>query len=275
MGRPDLIVAALAVASLTAQSSSRPSFDAVSIKPSASSSGQWVRPVGDWVRPVGDRVVATDATLRALIQFAYRTADGRSFLSSQIIDAPRWAETDRFDVDAKAGAAGSEVALRQLQLMTRVMLEDRFQLRTHRETRELPVYDFVVAKGGMKMKPASDSTSQDPSAPPRGQFKMIGRPSPSGAITVIITGLAVPMPQFVALLQQYLDRPIVNSTGAAGPYDVRLEFGLTQTQPATSDEPVGASIFTAVQEQLGLKLDAVKRQAEVLVIEHAEHPTPD
>jgi uncharacterized protein (TIGR03435 family) len=275
MGRPDLIVAAIAVASLTAQSSSRPSFDAVSIKPSASSSGQWVRPVGDRVVAVGDRVVATDATLRTLIQFAYRTADGRSFLSSQIFDTPRWAETDRFNVDAKAGAAGSEVALRQLQLMTRIMLEDRFQLRTHREMRELPVYDFVVAKGGTKMKPASDSTSQDPSAPPRGQFKTIGRPSPSGAITVIITGSAVPMSQFVVLLQQYLDRPIVNSTSVEGLYDVRLEFGLAQSQPSTSDESVDASIFTAVQEQLGLKLDAVKRQAEVLVIDHAEHPTPD
>ena len=268
MRRVDLIVAAIAFASLTAQSPARPSFDAVSIKPSTSSGGQSVR-------PVGDRVVATDATLRALIQFAYKTADGRSLLSSQIIDAPRWLETDRFTVDAKAGAAGGEVTPRQLQLMTQVMLEDRFQLRTHREMRELPAYDFTVSKSGLKMNLASDSRSQDPSASPRGRFKMIARPSPSGAITLIITGSAVPMSEFVVLLQQYLERPVVNSIGAEGLYDVRLEFGLAQSQPPTSDEPVGASIFTAVQEQLGLKLDAVKRPVEVLVIDHAEHPTPD
>jgi uncharacterized protein (TIGR03435 family) len=77
------------------------------------------------------------------------------------------------------------------------------------------------------------------------------------------------------LLQQYLDRPIVNSSGATGLYDVRLEFGLAQSQLPASDEPVGASIFTAVQEQLGLKLEAVKRQVDVLIIDHAEHPTPD
>jgi len=268
MGRPELIVTAIAVASLAAQSPSRPAFDAVSIKPSVSSNG-------GTVRPVGDRVVATETTLRALIQFAYRVPDGRAFLRSQIIDTPRWVETDRFDVEAKAGAAGGEVTPRQLQRMTQTMLEDRFQLRTHREMRELPVYEFVVAKGGMKMKLASDSTPQDPSAPPRGQFNTRGRPSPSGAITVIITGSAVEMSQFVALLQQYLDRPIVNSSGAEGLYDVRLEFGFAQSQPATSDETIGASIFTAVQEQLGLKLDPVKRPVEVLVIDHAEHPTTD
>jgi uncharacterized protein (TIGR03435 family) len=268
MVRRDLLVALVAASLLTAQSPARPTFDAVSIKPSAASGGQWVR-------PVGDRVVGTDATLRALIQFAYRMADGRSFLNSQIIDTPRWAESDRFNVDAKAGAAGGEVALRQLQLMTQVMLEDRFQLRTRPEMRELPVYDFVESKSGMKMKLASDSTLRDPSAAPRGTFKTMGRPSASGGITVIITGSAVTMQAVVAILQQYLDRPIVNSIGAEGLYDVRLEFGLAQSQPATPDDSFGASIFTAVQEQLGLKLDAVKRPVEVLVIDHAEHPTPD
>ena len=278
MRRRDVIIAALAVASLAAQSPSRPSFDAVSIKPSALSGRQSVR-------AVGDRVVATDASLRALIQFAYRMADGRSLLSSQIIDAPRWGQTDRFNVEAKAGgAAGGEVTPRQLQVMTQVMLEDRFQMRTHREVRELPVYDLVVSKGGSRLTRAADQTptsidgnpvTLDPSAPPRGRFKQSARPSPSGAIALTITGSAVTMTAFIGLMQQYLDRPIVNSSGAQELYDVRLEFALPQSQSATTDDAPGVSVFTAVQEQLGFRLEAVKKPIEVLVVDRAEHPTPD
>jgi uncharacterized protein (TIGR03435 family) len=278
MGARDLIVLAVAAASLTAQSPARPAFDAVSIKPTAPSSGFAA------VRAVADRLVAEEATLRALIQFAYQTADGRRFLNSQIFDAPRWVESDRFSVQAKAGAVGGAATERQIRRMTQVMLEDRFQLTTHREQRELPVYDLVVSKGGSKLTRAPDQTpttvegnpiALDPTAPPRGRFQQFGRPSPSGAITLTITGTAVTMTAFVGVLQQYVDRPLVNSSGAAGLYDVRLEFALPQSQSATTDDAPGVSIFTAVQEQLGLKLDTVKKRVEVLVVDHAEHPTPD
>ena len=277
MGARDLIVLAVAAASLTAQSPRRPTFDAASIKPSASSSGFQA------VRVVGDRLVAEGATLRALIQFAYQTADARRFLNSQIVDAPRWVESDRFNVEAKAGAIDSDAGERQMRRMTQVMLEDRFQLTTHREQRELPVYDLIVLKSGSRLTRAADQTptavdgdpvTLDPAAPPRGRFKQFGRPSPSGAITLAITGTAVTMTAFISVLQQYIDRPIVNSSGAAGLYDVRLEFALPQSQSAT-DDAAGVSVFTAVQEQLGLKLDAVKKPVEVLVVDHAEHPTPD
>ena len=83
------------------------------------------------------------------------------------------------------------------------------------------------------------------------------------------------MPILMNVLQQYLDRPIVDSTGAEGLYDIVLEFGLVQSQPAVSDDFIGASIFTAVQEQLGLKLDAVKMPVDVLVVDRAEHPSAD
>jgi len=277
MGARDVIVVAVAAASLTAQSPGRPTFDAVSVKPIASSGFPGVR-------AVGDRLVAEDATLRALIQFAYQTADDRRFLNSQIVDAPRWVDSDRFSVQAKAAAIGGAVTEREIRRMTQVMLEDRFQLTTHREQRELPVYDLVVSKGGSKLTRAADQTptavdgnpvTLDRAAPPRGRFTQFARPSPSGAITFTITGTAVTIPAFLGVLQQYTDRPIVNSSGAVGLYDVRLEFALPQSQSATSDDAPGVSVFTAVQEQLGLKLDAVKRRVEVLVVDHAEHPTPD
>jgi uncharacterized protein (TIGR03435 family) len=274
MGVRNLFLAALAVASFVAQT--RPSFDAVSIKPSSSSGGQLVR-------PVGDRVVAEDASLRALIQFAYQATDGRRFFSSQIVDAPRWVETDRFNIQAKASASGGPIAAHQLQSMTQVMLEDRFQLKTHRVMRELPVYDFVVSKSGIKLKPAADQTppavdgdpiTLDPSALPRGKFRQMARPSPSGAITLTILGSAVTLTAAINILQQYVDRPIVNSSGANGLYDIKLEFAFPQAQSTTEDAQ-GVSAFTAVQEQLGLKLEAVKKPIEVLVIDRAEHPAAD
>jgi len=149
--------------------------------------------------------------------------------------------------------------------------------------RELPVYDFVASKRAIKLKPAADQTPPavdgdtvafDPSALPRGKFRQMARPSPSGAITLIILGSAVTMTAVINILQQYVDRPIVNSSGAGELYDVRLEFGLPQSQSATEDAP-GVSLFTAVQEQLGLKLEAVKKPIEVLVVDRAEHPSAD
>jgi uncharacterized protein (TIGR03435 family) len=272
-----VILAALVAASLYAQSPARPSFDAASIKPSDSSSS------GPSVRKSGNRVVATSATLRQLVQFAYRTAGDRPFLAGQIAGAPRWAEADRFDVQATAGASAGDVPERALRLMTQSLLENRFQLRTHREMRELPVYDLVAARGGIKMKRSADQTPaaeadgdgrspvMQPGTLPRGRFRMIGKPSPSGAITVAIIGSAITVSMFTNVLQQYVDRPIVDSTGATELYDVEVQFGLSQQQPGAED--VGASIFTALQEQLGLKLEPTTTTVRVLVIEQAVRPT--
>ena len=104
---------------------------------------------------------------------------------------------------------------------------------------------------------------------------MIGKPSPSGAIALAITGTAIAMPALVNILQQYLDRPIVDASGVEGLYDVQLDFGLAQSQPAGADDAPGVSLFTAIQEQLGLKLDAQRKPIEVLVVDHAERPTSD
>jgi len=277
MGARDLVVVAAAAASLTAQSARHPTFEAASIKPSSPSSP------GEMIGPAGDRLVANNAPLRMLVQYAYRWDGDRPFLLSQMFGMPEWAATDRFDVQAKAGD-GRIVPQRELQSMTQSMLEDRFQLKAHREMRELPVYSFVVAKSGVKMKKSADQTLPadderprvfDPSAAPRGRFRLIAKPSPSGAITLAITGTAIAIPRLIRILQQYLDRPLLDASGVDGLYDVQFEFGLAQSPPAGPDDNPGASLFTAVQEQLGLKLDAQKKSIEVLVVDHAEHPTPN
>jgi len=268
------IVVAVAAASLAAQSPERPSFDAASIKPSGAASG------GRSIGAVGDRVVGTNVALRQIVQYAYRRADGGPFLVSQIMGAPRWAETDPFDVQAKAGGAVTD---RRLRLMAQTLLEDRFQLRVHREMRELAVYDLVPGKGAIRMKRSADQTPpetdggspvMDPGTLPRGRYRMIAKPSPSGSVTLALAGSAITMPTFLGILQQYLDRPLIDSTGAAGLYDVQLEFGLGQPQSVAPDD-AGASIFTAIQDQLGLKLDAVRRPVEVLVVDRVERPTAD
>jgi len=273
-----LALASIAAVALCAQAR-RPVFDTASVKPSAPSAGTSIG-------PAGDRLVATNVPLHLLIRYAYRSASGRMFLDVQMIGAPRWAETERFDIQAKAASSGGAVPPGQLQLMLQSMLEDRFQVQTHREMRELPVYSLVVAKSGVKMPRSPDQTPPEtdgpprvfvPGAPPlRGRFKMIGKPSASGAITLGVTGSGISISTLINVLQQYVDRPIVDASGVDGLYEVQLEFGLPQSQAAAPlDEPVGVALFTALQEQLGLKFDAVRKPVEVLVIDRAEHPKAD
>ena len=261
---PMRAIVAAAVALLVGQAPAKPAFDAASIKPSATPAS-----APSFIGPSGERVVARNVTLRQLIRFAYRNANGGVLLNGQMIDIPRWGESDVFDVQATAGA-GVPVTDRLLRTMTQTLLEDRFQLRVHREMRELPVYDLIVGKGGLRMTPASDQTPPDD----RGKYRVTARPSPSGAIAVTFSGVAIGVPALIGNVQQYLDRPLLDSTRLDGVYDVRLEFALPQ-QRSVDDDSGAASIFTAVQEQLGLKLDAVRKPIEVLVIDHADHPTAD
>jgi uncharacterized protein (TIGR03435 family) len=265
----------VAAAIVLCAQSPRPVFEAASIKPSSPSSDM------SYMGTAG-RFVATGATLRVFVKFAYRSETGRTFLDSQVFGLPRWGETDRFDVQAKAARV---VPVLELALMLQSMLEDRLQLKIHREERELPVYSLALTKGGVKMKPSADQTPLpaddglprrfDPNSTLRGGVRMVGKPSPSGAITLSIKGTALPISRLINVLQQYVDRPILDRTGLSALYDLELEFALPQTQAASLDEQVGASLFTAVQEQLGLTLDAGKKPVEVLVVDHAEHPTPD
>ncbi len=273
----------------SAQTSERPSFEVTSVK---------AHPPGEAaysLSPIGDRFVATNVPLRLLVQWAYRpgTRYNNLFLDSQIIGGPNWINTDRFDIQAKAEAGTNPVPFEQLVRMTQSLLEDRFRLRTHRETREAPVYALVVAKSGVRMK-----LSETQVLPPRtGQLRIFdpsGRQppgtiidvrSPSEDTTTTFSGSAAAMPMVVNMLQRYADRPIVDETSLKGLFDFRLTFsrpvsaspGLDTTpqSPATSgsDFSGGPQLFTAIQEQLGLKLEPKKGPVEVLIIDGADHPS--
>ena len=164
--------------------------------------------------------------------------------------------------------------------MLQSLLEDRFKVQLHRETKELPVYWLVVAKGGPKIRLSPDQTSSDdvgpaPAGAGPGRGGMQVRPG-------MLFGNAVPIPQFATTLSRFaLDRLAIDKTNLAGRFDIQLRWapdtpesptgpgGMTPSPASPSDYP---SIFTAIQEQLGLKLESSRGPVEVLVIDHAERP---
>ncbi len=171
--------------------------------------------------------------------------------------------------------------------MLQSLLEDRFQLRLHHETRELPVYDLVVAKPG-KMKLSEDQTPPAPDGPAtpgtdlRGTFGM--RIDASG---IALGGMAIPVSTFANLLQNYVDRPVLDKTGLQGLFDIHMplrrrtpssppnvpSIAVPEPPTLTAADPSGAPVFTAVQEELGLRLDSGKATVTVLVIDSVFRPS--
>ena len=248
-----------------AQSSHLPAFDVASIKPNNSGC---CATFGFSRRGTVDKNV----TLRKLIALAYRLQD------FEVYGGPRWVDSDHFDVEGKTEdpKAGPD----QARLMLQSLLAERFQLKLHRETRQLPVYALVVDKGGAKIKlsadqisPTVDGPSQPGAGPNHGAFKF-------GAGSM--TGNAVGLSLFTNLISQRLDRRVIDRTGLAGRFDIQLQWtpgqGESPFDPGGNPVPAptdfsGPSIFTAIQEQLGLKLESTKGPVEVIVIDHAEKPS--
>jgi uncharacterized protein (TIGR03435 family) len=236
---------------LLAQSAPSPKFEVASIKPSdPSTKGFRIQSAP------GGRLIATGVTVKFLIQQAYGV---REF---QVLGGPSWLDTAMFDLNAKADeeTAGQKNAS---QLRMQALLLERFQLRFAKETRELPIYHLVVAKSGPKMK---ESTVGDE-----------GRNMSLGRDRLIVQGITTQM--LAVQLSQRLERTVVDKTELTKAYDFTLRWS-PEGQPLgpkdNESAPVDASgptIFTALQEQLGLKLESTKGPVEVLVIERVEKPT--
>jgi uncharacterized protein (TIGR03435 family) len=207
---------------------------------------------------------ATGVSLKYLLKTAYRVDD------FQISGAPGWFDSDRFDIEAKA--AGNPPRAQVLSML-QSLLSDRFKLLLHRETRELPVYELVLAKSGLKFK----------------ERACVGQPGPEnpcGGFTVSpvrgeLMGRVVPTREFAEALATLLNRTVLDKTALTGNYDFDLHWtpdGSTITVHGPGDpdaplpDPNGPSIFTAVREQLGLELKSAKGPVEMLVIDHAEKP---
>jgi uncharacterized protein (TIGR03435 family) len=251
-------------------------FEVVSLK--ANKSGIRNRSIG----AAGGRFVATNVSLRGLLDYAYRTRSS-GLLDSQIASGPAWLDTDRFDVEAKPEGDGRPIPVEQMQIMVQSLLEDRFALKLHRQKRAMAVYNLVVAKKG-KLKRSEDQSPivygplggppppSTSSSPPRGVSRMLGNNT-----GVEFMATAINMATLAGSLQLQVDRPIIDKTNLQGLYDIQLRFApASAIQPAQPGAalPVegGPSLFTALQEQLGLKLQAGKGPVEVFVIDHAEKP---
>jgi uncharacterized protein (TIGR03435 family) len=191
-------------------------------------------------------LTATKVTLRRMVAVAYGMTEPR-------VIGPEWLDKDHFDI---AGRAPKDVPDSELRPMLQALLKDRFQLATHSETREMPVYDLVVAKGGVKMPvyPAPERPLDDP--PVRGFPMMRG--------TITTAQLADQMTFFV-------NRPVIDKTGLTERYNLFLAFAPLSPQTGDSAPEFGApDLFTALQKQAGLKLEPGKDNLEVVVVDHME-----
>ena len=258
-----------AIATCLAQTpNAAPVIDVISVKPNVQDHGGGIA-----MRP--DGLYAENAPLRFLIRMAFN----QQFADDQIANVPSWAD-EHFDITAKVSADMADLhsldraqytALRS-QLL-RQALTDRFQLKTHAETREGPVYALVVAKGGAKF-------GATPPNPPREYVTADGQHLQPGltATKGMIGGHNVPLSDLVHALRSAanLDRVVVDRTGLTSNYDFALNWTPDTTQPPADD---GAhandlpTLFTAIQEQLGLKLVPTKGPVETLVIDHVERPS--
>jgi uncharacterized protein (TIGR03435 family) len=194
-----------------------------------------------------------------------------------VLGGPGWVDTDRYDIVA---SAPGETGLDEMYgPMMRALLEDRFQLKIHIETRELPVYALTIARGDAKLIPSKPGScvaidlksvlKASPGPGYCGRFQMT-----RGAVRMAdANGMTVA--EFSSrVFRDMLDRPVVDRTGIAGLFDIHLEFSGPEIAAAVSvDDNATPSIFTAVQEQLGLRLSPGTGPVEVLVIDHVEKPS--
>jgi uncharacterized protein (TIGR03435 family) len=247
-------------------------FDVVSIKANKSNGHDYTMelPAG------GDGVVITNVNLYAIVRFAY------DFYRQDLISGvPAWAETERYDIQAKV--AGTDVAAwrgmkdSERRLMLQAVLTERFGLKAHWESREVGVHALVVAKGGPKIresKPGETGELTDANGKP---VQGILHTGPGQE-----TAQGASMAELALELSDYTGRQVIDKTGLAGVYDFKLQFTpepgfgpeyrRQRQQAAPLPEFTGPTIFTAVQEQLGLKLEAAKLPVNGLAIDHLERP---
>ncbi|MGD1093584.1 MAG: TIGR03435 family protein [Bryobacteraceae bacterium] len=253
----------------------RPEFEVASIKPhTAGDRNMLIR-----FQP-GGLLNVSGMTLKLLMTIAYGVQD------YQISGGLSWVGSDRYDIVAKTeDGSNSKVDERLETERLQTLLEDRFKLTLHRETKEMPIYALVIAKGGSKLNESEgECPPQPPGPPPTATRGKMATPN-CGSIFFApnqLSGVKIPLSYIIPVLSRTLGRTVVDKTGLTGRYDIKLEwtphqgqvqFGPCGPTPPPPPENSGPSIYTALQEQLGLKLESQKGPVEVLVIDHVEQPS--
>lgn len=237
---PALILTAAALHPLFAQS---PSFEVASIRRNNSVSGTSTE------RATRGRFIATNATIAELIQFAFGIRD------FQVSGGPGWIRDERYDVVA---TTGTEIDLtdKLLEPYLRSLLADRARFRYHSESKEMQLYSLTVSKSGPKIR--AHTGEEEPST-----HEVSHGPGKTG-----MTAINSTMADLARILNRELNRTVVDNTGLKGGYDLTLEWA-----PNPSSDSADASLFTALQEQLGLKLESTKGPVEIIVIDSIERPS--
>jgi uncharacterized protein (TIGR03435 family) len=252
-----------AISAQTAATVKLPAYDVVSIKPNKTGSGSVSISIND------GNYDASNVSLKMLVLGAYQLKD------NQLEGLPKWADSDRFDIKAKVvdpdPAVMKALTGDQNEMMLRPVLAERFGLTFHREKKTLPVYEMVIAKDGPKFKemPAEEQTS--------GRLTNGVRAGGMSIHNSEMTAVGVPLSSLVAMLSRQLQRIVIDKTGLAGKYDLQLKWTPDDAKP-TPDSGADAAppdIFTALQEQLGLKLQPGKAEVEMFIVDHAEMPSVD
>ena len=236
-----------------------PGFEVATIKPSTPN-----RP-GKLFSFRGDRFITVNTNVNDLIAFAY------GLHAKQIVDAPAWFGTDLYDIEGKPDAEGRPNA-KQMGIMVQKLLADRFKLSFHHDQRELSVYVITVGSGGPKM----EKSTAGPNDPPGFGFRGLG--------DLVVRNLT--MADFAKWMQSgVMDRPVVDKTGLTDRYDFTLKWTPDDSQfaqfrgtgaivpPAKDDPNAPPGLYTAIQEQVGLKMGPAKLPDDVIVIDHADKPS--
>ena len=225
-------------AALAQPQGARPAFEAASVKPNTSDDN------GSSSNGSKGQIVFTNQTLKRVVERAYN-------LKPFQVSGPRWMEEVRFDIAAKYPP---DTKNDDRPLMLRTLLEDRFKLAVHRESKDMPGYALVVAKSGFKLKPAEPGYSSN---------------SSSGGRVQTLKSQRTSMAMLADLLARNLGVMVIDTTGLEGVYDFELRFTRDDQNPA-SDAETAPSLFAALQETLGLRLQTQKVPVEVIVVDHVE-----
>jgi uncharacterized protein (TIGR03435 family) len=243
-----------------------PQFDVISVKPGKDNLTR--------MQFTPDGLRGTGVTVRFLL---YEGFGGINH--EQVIGEPAWTSKEGFDIEAKVALADvptlGRMTFEQRRTMFQSILAERFKLVVHHETRELPLYVLSVAKGGPKLKPSAPDDSAAPTPPRRGMMINNGK----------VTANDAQLSMLVTALSRTLGRTIIDRTGLTGNYDFTLEYAPEEGGPQepgagaalgaalpASPSDSAPSIFTALKEQLGLKLESTKGPVDVIVIDHIEKP---
>ncbi len=232
-----------------------PSFEVATIKPSDPSVQ------GDWFRVNGRNFTTHNISLSGLIKFAYGVH------GKQILNGPDWMEQDKYDIAAVPDAEGQPND-KQWKGMLQKLIAERFKMKFHTDQRELAVFAVTVAKDGPKNMAENTGGGTLPG--------MFFRGTPGG---IMLPANNATMENFAGLLQEVvLDKPVVDQTGLKGRYDFTLKWAPDESQFDGHMHPNDApdappNLFTAVQEQIGLKIDSTKAKVDVMVVDHVEKPT--